>query len=131
MSHATVKDAQEWLREHEEERSPARATVYSNGTDATIFYAWQPQQAPPEGWQHAGALFVVPQDHGWKAKAHATDVRWQDVMAQALPLFEAEVRKLIDQLNANGGFSLADLPELLKLGNDPERLKELDEQLKQ
>lgn len=127
MTHATEKDAQEWLKEHEEERSPARATVYTDGQNATILYAWQSQQAPPKDWQHAGTLYVAPTNGGWIAKARVTDEKWRDVMAQALPLFEAEVKKLISQLNGADGLSLADLPELLKLGNDPERLKQLEQ----
>jgi hypothetical protein len=130
MAQPTMEDAKQWLKDHEEERSPARATVYSDGKDATIFYSWQTQQAPPKDWKHAGTLFVVPQDKSWKAKARTTDAKWQAVMEQALPLFEAEVRKLISELN-KGGLSLADLPEFIKLANDPEKMKALEEKSEQ
>jgi hypothetical protein len=133
MTQPTMDDAQKWLKDHEEERSPARAVVYSDGQNAQIQYLWQDALPAPEGFTKAGTLYVVPAPpaKGWIAKARATDEKWQAVMAQAMPLFEAEVRQLIEKLNTSGGLSLADLPELLKLGNDSERLKELEETQKE
>ena len=109
---------------HEEERSPARGIVYTDGKGARISYLWQDPVPVPEGFVRAGVLYVVPADTDWISKTLVLDEKWRDVMAQALPLFEAEVKQLISQLNA-AGLSLADLPEFIELANDPEKLKAL------
>jgi hypothetical protein len=114
-------EAQALIRENEEERSPARAKVFTDGKNAQIQYLWQDPVPAPEGWTIAGTLYAVPELErgGWVAKAHVAEERWLVVMQEAIPHFEAEVRRLIDLLNQAGGLGLKDLPELIKLSNNP------------
>src|ERR1035437_2006204 len=60
----------------EERTSPASAMVYTDGTNASVFYSWQPPQEPAKGWELAGVLYVVAQDKAWVAKARLTEEKW-------------------------------------------------------
>ena len=104
--------------------SPVSANVYTDGSNATVFYSWQKRQAPPEGWELAGTFIVIPAESGtgWRTKARAGDEKWCAVMEQAMPHFETEVRKLLALLNEQG-LGLQDLRQLLTLGEGLDELE--------
>lgn len=129
------EEAQVLIRENKDEveevNSPASAKVYTDGNNASVFYSWQPSQKSLKGWELAGTLYSVPAatGKGWTAKARVTDPKWQAVMEQAMPHFEAEVRKMIGLLN-KAGLGLQNLKAFIALANKPDLVKELEKRLK-
>jgi hypothetical protein len=114
--------------EIEEQTSQANGTVYTDGVNASIFYSWQPSQKPPKGWELAGRLYVVGQEKGWVTKARLTDAKWQAVVEQAMPHFNAKVREVIALLNQLG-LGLSNFKAVVAVLNKPRVAKDLEKAL--
>jgi hypothetical protein len=130
------EEAQELIRLNEEENSPASATVYTDGKNFEYFVSWQPaRRKPPKDWELAGVVYFVADlatgtpGAPWRAKARATDEKWQAAMEQAMRRLEAEVKPLTRELN-KAGLSLQDLPAFVALINQPGLLKDLEKKLR-
>ena len=98
---AVIQDNQ---GEIEQTITPVSAKVYTDGTNATIFYSWEPPQTPEPGWELVGTIYVTPAPTGkaWVAKARFRSEKWRAVMDQALPLFNKKLKPLIPLLNKLG-----------------------------
>jgi hypothetical protein len=82
------------LEEAEKTRnaSPVSARVYSNGKRFSIFYSWEPEEAPEQGWELAGILYLVRATSGnWKVQTQTASLKWTKVIEQAAQRFETKM----------------------------------------
>ncbi len=80
----------------EENDSPIKCKLFTDGKEATFVWPWENRQLGPE-WEFAGVFYVAVTEPGRLVPSYrATDSKWLPLMKDLMPRFDAIAKETIE-----------------------------------